>query len=703
MNRILIAVFTCLTMIFTFMGMSNLLVAGPWQGHMIFMPVLFTLVIWGVMALWSSRVPRLAILASAVAAVIVWIMYLCRVAGDGIWSVIPTPTALNAVGEALNKGMLAVFEYGRPAPHPELFIELTILGLGPMCILAVFLALAAHRPVWVGIPAVICWTIFIGGSPDVGMGWLLASGVAYLLLISVSPRKDKTPQRVRAMSVPVLALATVLGLFGAFVAPSTPGWGHALDWFDNWNGPFHDTTGITVSGSIDVSDRLHSQSSTIVFYTYGEPSGPLRVSSLTSFLGEEWAPDPGDRSELKKGEMVWEDFAWQHQRALRQSTLDPPWSMAGEVKVEITGLPKGYLLTTLGPRSITSIQNADMFFELGTDSIQTREDLPSSTVYVLQSADLDRRVLEGMRVPWELKGEVPDDLINATDHWEEIRNLTLDVVGSASTQNEMLRAIESYLRGGRFSYTLTPRWSTTGDPVWDFLTERQGYCVHFATAMAVMGRSIGIPIRVSVGFLPGIKSADGWATVRNSDAHMWPEAYYPEVGWVRYEPTPGVISAGQSSSSTSQPTPEPTLPDDPTSNSSDLPANNPTTGPGAGGDETTWLWRTLTGVGVAMIALLVIMGVWVGYVRSYSPERAWTVIQRRGLRAGILTEGMSVRTALSIVGEHCGDELAGSLEELREGIERARYGPPGESPDVEKGRKVHRVTRMVVQELRHRV
>jgi hypothetical protein len=67
---------------------------------------------------------------------------------------------------------------------------------------------------------------------------------------------------------------------------------------------------------------------------------------------------------------------------------------------------------------------------------------------------------------------------------------------------------------------------------------RVGYCEQFAAAMAVMGRSLGIPSRVAVGFLrPELTSPNTWVFSAH-DLHAWPEMYFGGVGWVRFEPTP---------------------------------------------------------------------------------------------------------------------------------------------------------------------
>ncbi|MGH2719586.1 MAG: DUF4129 domain-containing transglutaminase family protein, partial [Actinomycetota bacterium] len=85
---------------------------------------------------------------------------------------------------------------------------------------------------------------------------------------------------------------------------------------------------------------------------------------------------------------------------------------------------------------------------------------------------------------------------------------------------------------------------SSSDYLYTFLTQtRRGYCEQFAGAMAVMLRTLGIPARVAVGFLPGNATATTAAgmtsyTVTGDDAHAWPEAYFAGIGWVRFEPTP---------------------------------------------------------------------------------------------------------------------------------------------------------------------
>jgi hypothetical protein len=78
-------------------------------------------------------------------------------------------------------------------------------------------------------------------------------------------------------------------------------------------------------------------------------------------------------------------------------------------------------------------------------------------------------------------------------------------------------------------------------PLVAFVTQtHRGYCQHFAGAMALMLRYLGIPARVAAGFTSGVYDSGKheW-TVTDHDAHAWVEAWFPRYGWLPFDPTPG--------------------------------------------------------------------------------------------------------------------------------------------------------------------
>ena len=99
-------------------------------------------------------------------------------------------------------------------------------------------------------------------------------------------------------------------------------------------------------------------------------------------------------------------------------------------------------------------------------------------------------------------------------------------------------AIQRWL-DDNLTYTLKLEEPTT-EPVDYFLFERKkGHCEYFASAFAVLARSVGIPTRNVNGFLGGEwNEYQGYVAVRAGDAHSWDEVYFPKVGWVTFDPTP---------------------------------------------------------------------------------------------------------------------------------------------------------------------
>jgi protein-glutamine gamma-glutamyltransferase len=123
-----------------------------------------------------------------------------------------------------------------------------------------------------------------------------------------------------------------------------------------------------------------------------------------------------------------------------------------------------------------------------------------------------------------------------------ILQLSKTVTARAPTAYDKAIAIEAYLRS-RFTYTLTLTGKPGNDPLAHFLFEtRAGHCEYFASAMAIMLRTLGIPSREVNGFLPGeYNDLAGDYIVRASDAHSWVEVYFPGNGWVTFDPTPAAV------------------------------------------------------------------------------------------------------------------------------------------------------------------
>jgi len=129
---------------------------------------------------------------------------------------------------------------------------------------------------------------------------------------------------------------------------------------------------------------------------------------------------------------------------------------------------------------------------------------------------------------------LPGDLVPA------IAELASSVSETASTPLDMAIACEAYLRE-HYQYTLdTAFTSPQSTPLNEFLFEtRRGHCEYFATALAVMLRTQGVPSRLVTGFTAAsYNPLTGFYEVRALDGHAWVEAYIAGEGWVQLEPTP---------------------------------------------------------------------------------------------------------------------------------------------------------------------
>ena len=128
--------------------------------------------------------------------------------------------------------------------------------------------------------------------------------------------------------------------------------------------------------------------------------------------------------------------------------------------------------------------------------------------------------------------QLPDDLP------QDIIELAREITRARVTPYDKARVITIYLRT-EIEYSETIPVPPAGrDPLeWFLFTWREGYCNYSASAQVVMLRSLGIPARLAVGFAQGQKVDQGNYIILQKDAHAWPEVYFPEIGWVEFEPT----------------------------------------------------------------------------------------------------------------------------------------------------------------------
>lgn len=182
------------------------------------------------------------------------------------------------------------------------------------------------------------------------------------------------------------------------------------------------------------------------------------------------------------------------------------------------------------------------------DSIQVEKDSGSGnqkTSYTLHTFEpsfvWEREYTSDEIIYIEPYLQLPDSVTERTV--ELAHQITDGVTGI----NEKLKAIEGYLKS-TYPYTLETTEVPQGHDFVDYFLfeEQKGYCTYYASAMAVMGRSLGIATRYVEGFrMNSEKDETGAYVVREDRAHAWVEAFVPGSGWLTFEPTGS--SLGESS------------------------------------------------------------------------------------------------------------------------------------------------------------
>ena len=124
---------------------------------------------------------------------------------------------------------------------------------------------------------------------------------------------------------------------------------------------------------------------------------------------------------------------------------------------------------------------------------------------------------------------------------QDIKNLSLSF--QSGNELDTVKNVENYLKNGDYRYSLK-NLPTSNKPVDEFLFDKkQGNCEYFATSMAIILRVNGIPSRVVAGYRGGVYNDLGnYYILRQSNAHLWVEAYIDNIGWIRFDPTTSLLS-----------------------------------------------------------------------------------------------------------------------------------------------------------------
>ncbi|MEJ5944475.1 DUF3488 and transglutaminase-like domain-containing protein [Pseudokineococcus basanitobsidens] len=649
----------------------------------------------------DALTPSVALRAAGQLLVAVCTLTALYLPGSAVLGVLPGPDAVDAVARLLEDGRAVIRTSLPPVPDPA-GLRLVVVGATAAVAVAVdLLAVRLRRAALAGLPllavVVAAGALLRGGLPPV---LFVVAVLPYLLLLRAdsrwaTPRWGRTATRWRRGGGPVargdgtwgaVAVVVAAALAAALVVPAVGPWqGTGLLALQGVGG------GSTGDGSgtgrvdplLDLAQDLDERSDAAAL-TYrladGAPATePLRLVTVDAFDGEMWRPREEDAAAvpLDRGGVLPEPIGLDVDAALAAGTAEQQ-----ELSVSVEGLRQEYLPA---PYPATSVDVGDGWLvrpgtlDLVGEGPTTTTEGQTYRVDALRLAPREEDLVGGSAVPPTVRTtwtELPDDLP------PQIADLAAEVAGDGVPLQQATRLQAFFRDDGGFSYSEEAPGGTGAGSVAAFLDRRSGYCVHFASAMALMARSLGLPARVSVGFLPGQRQADGSYVVRFSDAHAWPEVYVAGTGWLRFEPTPGVrtgeappwtgvaaadaaVAAQQEDAQEPQPAPAPTPAPSATGAS---PA--PTQGAGSSGSSTG------TGADARRALLPVAVGVAVVVLLLSPAGLAALLRRRRWRRAGRAAEG--------------GDPAAlvdRAEDDLRRGLVDLGSSPPvGATPRSEEAR-----------------
>lgn len=468
-------------------------------------------------------------------------------------SPLPVGSAYDRLVANLADSAAAAQQYAAPVPATSHGVHaLLVLGGWGVLVLVDFLACTLRRVPLAGLPLLLVYSLPVG-LIGAGIGWLgfalSAGGFLTMLYLHQQERVTRWGRTVgdgldsQAFGVSTGAIKATAGTMGAaatalalFVPLLLPTLGLTILGIGPGQGKGGDP--ITVENPMtDLHrDLVRADNMPLIRIQTTDPDPSyVRIASLVNFSNEEWST--GDRavptSQRATGPMP----------ALAGVGSDVPRRV---YDYDVTVLPTFRSLWLPTQPMIASISAAGDWRYDRT----TMDFLASSPVlnaageqYTFTAVKLDYDPISMANAPAGGPQVGRKFLELPTNFPPVIRNLAQQVTRNAPTRYEKAVALQNWFReDGGFTYTLdTPAQSSTDDLV-GFLTDtengRRGYCEQFASSMAAMLRVLGIPARVSVGFLDAHRIGKDTYELRSDDLHAWPEAFFPGSGWVKFEPTP---------------------------------------------------------------------------------------------------------------------------------------------------------------------
>lgn len=599
---------------------------------------------------------------------------------QAVYGLLPGPAAIGALVDRVLLANTEILQYAAPiAPLPGVTF-LTVVGVGGTALLVDTLAVTYRRVALAGVPLLGFYAVPLLVTAQ-GAPWttfsLAAAGYLALLVTDARERVggwgrplqpgDRSrsaqdgpvetgplAQLGRRVGVAVIGLAVVL----PFLAPDI---GQGLLGGYGRGGGGGPSTVTVVNPILSLGDDLRRPEDREVL-TYDTTGGGtyLRIVALDEFDGDTW-----QASELEVGREQNVVDGLPFPTGLSAEVLAEPVTTA----ISVGPLNQQYLPVPFAAQQIDIA--GEWLYDVPTDNIfSSDEDVTTfQRDYTVDHLDVqptaeELRAAETPETGFAEYLELPADLPTI------VGETAVAVVQDAPTPFDQALALQTFFRSSAFTYTLDAPDDSGGEATADFLEQRRGYCVQFASAMALMARELGIPARVAVGFTPGRGVGDGQFIVGTHDAHAWPELYLPGAGWLAFEPTPAArtglppeyarISVELSDDSVAEPEPDAV-----TAAPVPLPPDRIPEGEQAGGSIGSPL-SALTGL--PLVPTLGVLGVLVALtapalIGRLATRRRWSAATRRAGGAGQGSAGTDPTTGVALA---AWAEVQATVRDLRE-------------------------------------